>query len=69
MTISSRLKREATRMKKRRQELKDGIEKICSENEAASNLLKSFNRNVTGRPRTETDQPEYNYCYLTLLLP
>ena len=53
-----RLKREADRMKRRRQKLKDGIDKVCSASESAANILRQFNRNITGRPRTETDQPE-----------
>ena len=34
-------------MKKWRRELKDGIDKLCSENESAANILWPFNKNVT----------------------
>lgn len=50
-----RLKRKAGRMKRRRQEFKDGIDKVCSASESAANILRPFN--ITGRLRTETDQP------------
>ena len=50
--------RESSRQRKRRQQLKDGIEKLCENNSDAAGALKSFNRNQVGRPRTEVDQPE-----------
>jgi len=53
-----RLIRESSRQRKRRQQLKDGIEKLCENNSDAAGVLKSFNRNQVGRPRTEVDQPE-----------
>ena len=45
-------------MRERRRELKDGIDKLCLENESAANILRPFNKNVTGRPRIKTDQLE-----------
>ena len=52
------MKCEADRIKKRRRELKDGIDKLCSENESAVNILRLFDKNVTGRSHIEADQPE-----------
>lgn len=53
-----KLKRESEQSRKKRLEMKTKIEKICQENDPISDDLKSFNRQVTGRPRKEADQPE-----------
>ena len=53
-----RLARESNRMRKHRQEYRQKIDDFCSENPAAANDLRSFNRDVTGRPRLEVDQSE-----------
>ena len=45
-------------MRKRRRELKDGIDKLCLENKSVANILRPFNKNVTGRPGIKTDQLE-----------
>ena len=38
--------------------MREKIEKVCSENEAAASRVKRFNRTATGRPSKEVDQPE-----------
>ena len=38
--------------------MREKIEKVCSENEAAASRIKRFNRTATGRPSKEVDQPE-----------
>ena len=50
--------KESERQKQRRQNLKDGIENICSSNKEAANVLKSLNRKQQGRPHIEAEQPE-----------
>ena len=50
--------KESERQKQTRQHLKDVIEKVCSSNKEAANVLKSFNRKQQGRPRIEAEQPE-----------
>lgn len=54
----NRLKAEASRQKKRRQKLQEGIQTVSKNDPEAEKLLKNFNRDVTGRPRKELDQPE-----------
>ena len=45
-------------MKVKRRDLRDKIEKACTESPAASDIFKRHNRQVTGRPRKEVDQPD-----------
>ena len=52
-----RMGKEAKQQRKRRAKLRDNLNKVCEENPEATKLLKSFNRNVFGRPRAEVDQP------------
>ena len=49
------MKREVKRMKVKRRDLRDKIEKACP---AVSDIFKRHNRQVTGRPRKEVDQPD-----------
>ena len=50
--------KESKRQKQRRQDLKDGIENVCSSNKEAANVVKSFNRKQQRRQRIEAEQPE-----------
>ena len=52
------MKREAKRMKVKRRDLRDKIEKACTESPVVSDIFKRHNRQVTGRPRKEVDQPD-----------
>ena len=52
----NRLIKETEGQKQRRQNLKDGTEKVCSSNEVVANLLKSFNWKHQGRPRIKAEQ-------------
>ena len=37
--------------------MREKIEKVCSSNQTAASELRNFNRQITGRPRKEVDQP------------
>ena len=52
------MKREAKRMKVTTRDLRDKIEKACTESPAVSDIFKRHNRQVTERPRKEVDQPD-----------
>ena len=49
---------EALRQQKRRTCLKQGIAEVCEKNAEVAVTLKSFNRQKTGKPRIEVDQPD-----------
>ena len=53
-----RLMRESTCQRQRRQQLREGIEKVCAKSTEAVSVPKGFNRSQQGRPRIEVDQPE-----------
>ena len=46
-----RLIRDANHKVKKRKQLKESIKEICDSDEKAAKILKTFNRDVTGRPR------------------
>ena len=59
------LEKELTRLNKRsiwarknRSQIKQNVEKLCKEDPNAAKVLKSVNRQIPGRPRIETDQPQ-----------
>ena len=54
-------------MRVRRQEYRQNIDDVCSENPAAANALRRFNRDVLGRPRLEVDQPEIISAILNIV--
>ena len=37
--------------------MQEKIEKVCSSNQTAASELRNFNRQITGRPRKEVNQP------------
>ena len=37
--------------------MREKIEKVCSSNQTAASELRDFNRQITGWPRKEIDQP------------
>ena len=53
-----RLIRESTRQCNRKQQLREGMKKVCPKSTEATSVLKNFNRCQQGRPRIEVDQPE-----------
>ena len=54
----NRLIIESEHQKQRRQNFRDGIEKVCSSNKEAANVLKSFNRKQPERPCIKAEQLE-----------
>ena len=50
-------KNDANSQKNKRAKFKEVIQKISEKDEEAADMLKTFNRKVTGRPRLEVDQP------------
>jgi hypothetical protein len=55
--LLKRRKSDANAQKSKRAKLKETIQLISEKDEEAGNLLKTFNRQVKGRPRLEVDQP------------
>ena len=54
-------------MNAKRRDLRDSIEELCTSNEAASNMLKKHNRQISGRPRKEIDQPDLLSTIVTIV--
>ena len=49
---------ESARQRKRKQQIKEGIEKACQNSPEPSNVFKKFSRRQPGKPNLEDDQPE-----------
>ena len=53
-----RLIRESNHQWNRKQQLREGIKKVCAKSTEAASMLKNFNRCQQGRPRIEVNKPE-----------
>ena len=53
-----RLKYDAKHKQARRKKFKDAMKTVCQDNPAVGSILNSFNRETTGRPRLEVDNPD-----------